>query len=243
MIPDQLQTDLAKDAETIASYGRNEARDEYAGVVHNRHERANTAFFVGDVGAHTRALNRRLLHPNRLRVLPARFPLARLEAIQHDLPDALWDATIEDDGFKVGASEIDIEANVVALEVFSPDPRRLAEDMACKYGEALRLAVLGDSPYRRTARPWDCYEGDRDSTRIKLRFRASPNDVAVDVRVREDADVVTVELLLDVSQAGDRLEPQALMSADAVLGKPLRGRRVVDASTQDTRTPCADRAA
>jgi hypothetical protein len=232
MIPDKLQTELAEDVETIASYGRNEAPDEYAGVVHDRRERVNTALFAGDLAAHTRALNRRLLHPGRLRILPARFPLARLEEIQADLPDVLWEATVEDDGFKVDASEIDIEANVVALEVFSPDPGRLAEDMARKYGGALRLAILGDTPYRRTARLWDCYEADKDSSRLKVRFRASPRDGPVEVQVHEDANVVMIELLIDVSQVGDRLQPEISMSVEAALDEPLRGRRVMDATSR-----------
>jgi hypothetical protein len=243
MIPDDLQAELGKDIQTIASYGRHEAPEDYAGVVHNRHEQVNTALFAGDLEGHVRVLEGRLLHPSRLRILPARFPLARLESVQDDLPDELWDATIADDGFKANASEIDVEANVVVLEVFSPDPERLAEEMGRKYDGALRVAVLGDRPYRRTALPWDCYETDENGTCLKLRFRASPHDVPVKVQVNEDDDVVTIELLVDVSQAGDRLTPPTTMSTDAALSEPLRGRQVMDATSATTRVPCEDQAA
>jgi hypothetical protein len=160
-----------------------------------------------------------------------------LEDVYQSASDYMTSATIERDGFETNAANLEFLDGVVEWEVFTPDPEGTARKIAERFGDAVRLEVLGDRGAVLEPHAWDCYEATSPG-RLTIRFLGGPRDSIDRVVVVEDDRTVAVEMWLRESLHDVR--GSEFYRADVELESPLGDRVVVDAVTGAPGKPCGD---
>jgi hypothetical protein len=228
---------LIDDLAAIQAYGREAAPDTFAGSRHIRAEGRNEAWFVGDLHTHRDALAQLLRRPDRLRILPARFSLARLQQVQEETMDAMFAASVEAQGFRTNASDIDEEANVVIYEVFTERPDSVWATIGSRYADLIKLDVLGPGPTEQIQVPWRCYEIAADGRTIRVALLLPSEDHVAKVAASETADSVSIAVTVDHWLGDTRLFEEEKIGT-VTLTNDLGPRTVIDATTGEVAAPC-----
>jgi hypothetical protein len=220
---------MESDLLVAQSYGKSEASQVFAGVERGSDDTLLVGF-TDDAENHLRELAGRLEVPSRLRAFPARWTLGELEEMQADTDEDMSSFVFERDGFCVSSSSLEIAENAVVWEIFATDPKAARRRLHERYGDALRVVVLGGSDA--VTEPAECY-GYRlvHPTVLRLHYSDLSSSTLAGVQVEERDEQVRVTVLVHAYLGATRLQVRAA-HVDTTLAVPLGERKVVDTASE-----------
>jgi len=213
---------VVDDAEpAVRAYARRH-RDGYAGcwVEWNDNMPRWVLAFTGDVERHAGALDRL-----GVRVAKHRRSLRALEALTDELfaadppAGAVWSSA--------GVLE---DHNVVEVLAMGPDEAAVAEWLADRYGDAVRLRWLGSSEPEIGPVPWHVWRPSADDRVVTVRYRTNSAYTFDHAEAQESADAVRITVFESQPRGFITMAAQD-RSADVRLREPVGARRVIDTAT------------
>ena len=238
-----------EDAWWAAEEERQRIYDEFTPVVRKYAEEYAPASFAtvyleGDllyvgfseaIEEHRNELRRRIAEPSRLRVFRAAHSESERDAVQeriHEVDDALLAAA----GIEVvGSHEDDPKRNGLVVEIVATDPHSAQRVFADRYGDIVRIDVLGTSSTTLEPVEWGQYSLDEDGRTMTVYWTTNATYDFERLEVDEGEDDVRVTVLERVPVGATKL-PLARRSESVTLQATLGDRVVRDAATGRTKS-------
>jgi hypothetical protein len=221
--------ELFEKADVIQRYGEEVASDAFAGLWCEHVGSGQICVrFSKDVEKHAGELRRRFAHPETLRVFPAEYSEGELEGLQERLGDD--DDELSRLGIDQCWSDIDLERNVVEVGIVTKDADHAKDLLRRRYGDALRVEVLGPNLTEPEPSGWDECELHPDGRTLTIHYMTGPSREFERVHVDEGPDEVVITIVEQVPVGGELLAG-ILRSIDVELKDRLGARRVVDGAT------------